>query len=93
MYLYGITEAQYNELLERQGGGCAICGRTQEENGRARYLSVDHDHRCCPGKKSCGKCVRGLLCLRCNNDMGWFEELREEILAYEDTRAFPEVVV
>ena len=82
MYLYGITEEQYDALLEAQGGGCAICNRTQEENFGGRYLSVDHDHACCPGKRSCGQCIRGLLCHRCNNNMGWFDVERENILAY-----------
>lgn len=32
---------------------------------------VDHDHNCCPGSdKSCGKCVRGLLCKKCNTGIG-----------------------
>jgi hypothetical protein len=29
---------------------------------------------CCPGKKSCGKCIRGLLCARCNSAIGLFDE-------------------
>ena len=50
---YGITQEQYDELLEFQGGVCAICG------GERRYnLAVDHDH-------GTGR-VRGLLCKRCN---------------------------
>jgi hypothetical protein len=28
---------------------------------------VDHDHACCQKKnRSCGKCIRGLLCHTCN---------------------------
>jgi hypothetical protein len=34
-------------------------------------LRVDHDHRCCPGAHSCGKCVKGLLCEGCNIASGW----------------------
>jgi hypothetical protein len=55
---YGITPEQYEALLVAQGGGCAICGRRPS----GRRLAVDHDHACCPGKTSCGRCVRGLLC-------------------------------
>lgn len=61
---YGITLTQYNDMLKNQGGMCAICRGSCDRNAR---LSVDHDHRCCPGRKSCGECVRGLLCDDCNN--------------------------
>jgi hypothetical protein len=59
---YGITLDRYNEILEFQGGTCAYpnCNTSREKNGN--YLSVDHNHACCPGSRSCGKCVRGLLC-------------------------------
>lgn len=67
--MYGITLAQYNTLLEQQGGVCAICKAT---NPSGRDLCVDHDHRCCPGARSCGKCVRSLLCSRCNIGIGQF---------------------
>jgi hypothetical protein len=60
---YGITLAQYNEMLEEQQGQCAIC---RGANADARALVVDHDHACCAGHRSCGACVRGLLCHHCN---------------------------
>lgn len=63
---YGITMRQYEAILEMQGGVCAICGTPPG----AIVLAVDHDHRCCPGKKSCGKCLRGLLCDGCNLTLG-----------------------
>lgn len=69
---YGITLAQYEAMLEDQGGGCAVCG-TGHPGGRGRF-HVDHDHGCCPGKKSCGECVRGLLCSKCNSVLGYFED-------------------
>lgn len=36
---YGITLEEYDQILQAQGGGCAICGRTPKYN-----LDVDHDH-------------------------------------------------
>lgn len=62
-YRYGMTVAQYDELLASQGG-CAVCGKQQSEF--KRRFSVDHDHSCCSGARSCGKCVRGILCHPCN---------------------------
>lgn len=67
----GITREQYDKLLRKQRGKCAIC---REAETMERRLAVDHDHKCCPGKKSCGKCVRGLLCGNCNNGLGRFKD-------------------
>ena len=61
---FGLTWTEYEEMLKKQNYTCAICPRTQEEEGRA--LAIDHDHTCCPQNGSCGKCVRGLLCFQCN---------------------------
>ena len=64
--LYGITLAQYEKLLELQGGMCAICDAVPD----GKNLAVDHDHSCCPGGRSCGRCIRGLLCHSCNLSIG-----------------------
>lgn len=75
---FGITLDQYEAMLDSQGGGCAICGSRPQE-GEPR-LAVDHDHDCCPAsKKSCGKCVRGLLCGRCNRGIGYFDDRPETL--------------
>jgi hypothetical protein len=50
---YGITLAQYDKILKDQGGGCALCGKTPEEEGK--NLAVDHCHK--PPFE-----VRGILC-------------------------------
>lgn len=71
MSRYGVTLAEYEALLEAQGGGCAICGHAPDD-GPA--LPVDHDHGCCPGKKTCGRCVRGILCADCNRVLGMFND-------------------
>lgn len=61
---FGITATQYDEMLESQGGACAICGSSAGSKSRNMRLSVDHSH-------ATGK-VRGLLCLHCNVAIGKF---------------------
>lgn len=81
---YGLTPADYDRMLRDQGGGCAICGTT--EPGNSKHFHVDHDHSCCDVKgKSCGKCVRGLLCNACNTGLARFQDsprLLEEAASY-----------
>jgi hypothetical protein len=63
---FGLARKDYERILARQQGVCAICGNPPEKE----RLSVDHDHQCCAGDRSCGKCVRGLLCRHCNVMLG-----------------------
>jgi Recombination endonuclease VII len=52
----------------------------------AQPIFIDHDHACCPNNKySCGKCVRGLLCLGCNTTLGLIERKLETAQAYLDS--------
>lgn len=76
---YGITHDEYDQMLEAQDGVCKICEKpeTHTRDGVVFPLSVDHDHACCPGRKTCGKCIRGLLCSRCNQTLEKVEELGE----------------
>lgn len=77
---FGIGLDDYEELLERQGGGCAICGAVVSLDGRS--LAVDHDHACCPGRgRCCGRCVRGVLCVGCNTGLGSFRDEPALLLA------------
>jgi hypothetical protein len=55
---YGINNNEYNVLLERQGGVCAICETPPTEE----KLFVDHSHS--------SNEVRGLLCRTCNTGLG-----------------------
>ena len=75
---YGISINDYERMLEEQGGTCALCPITPEENGRA--LAVDHDHSCCPGRNSCGECLRALLCDPHNKALGFFDDNPELLI-------------
>jgi hypothetical protein len=79
---YRMTLEDYRALLSAQGGKCAVCGVDAPTDFRTRRFHVDHDHACCPtSKKSCGKCVRGLLCHACNTGLGNFQDNPERLLA------------
>ena len=56
---YGLSRADYDALLARQGGVCAVCRNKPKPGLR---LQIDHCH-------STGA-VRGLLCLNCNSMLG-----------------------
>lgn len=67
--LYGITPEEYEEMLAKQGGLCAVC--RGEPYGRGNKLHVDHDH-------ATGR-VRGLLCHGCNASLGLMKESPERL--------------
>src|SRR5579859_1543421 len=67
----GSTLEQYDVVLEKQNGGCGICGR-KPPFGRFSRLCVDHDH-------ATGK-FRGLLCLHCNSFLGRIRDNPEKVV-------------
>lgn len=66
---YGLTWEQLDVKVEEQGG-CGVCKRPLS---RKEY-QVDHDHSCCPEEKTCGLCVRGVVCSLCNKGLGNFKD-------------------
>jgi hypothetical protein len=86
--VHGLTLERYEAMLAAQGGVCAICKRpeTIKVHGKVVAMSIDHDHNCCPTRgRSCRRCVRGLLCRRCNILIGFLRnsvELLPAIAAY-----------
>lgn len=68
---YGITLDEFNNLLNKQDGRCAICKTIPDYR-----LCVDHRH-------DTGK-VRGLLCKPCNKAIGQLGDTPESVkIAYE----------
>lgn len=61
--------ADYNQGVT----ACQICERPFAAAGDARPC-IDHDHACCSSPKTCGKCIRGVLCRACNKGLGQFRD-------------------
>jgi hypothetical protein len=61
---YGLTEAQYQQLVKIQRNSCSICSWTPLIPGLG--FVVDHDHNT--------GMIRGLLCQACNTGLGWAEK-------------------
>ena len=84
---YGLSIDDYDALVEKQNGLCAICGQPPTPTSRgASLLVVDHDHE--TGR------VRGLLCNLCNPALsrievpGWAQQATD----YLSRAASPDAV-
>lgn len=91
---FKLTPEQYEEMAKN---GCEVCGIHALPH---KKLHVDHDHKCCPPKldkngyktsvNSCGLCVRGIVCDKCNQAIGRYEKgvlrpeypLRNQVIMY-----------
>lgn len=65
---YKISLVEYEELLEKQGGGCAICGKKESLSA----MPVDHCHKT--------NKFRGILCHWCNKGLGQFFDNTDTML-------------
>jgi len=67
---FNLTESEYDLILERQNGVCAICKEEEKiidgQSKKLKPLSVDHCHK--TGK------IRGLLCTTCNLGISYFKD-------------------
>ena len=92
---YNLTKEQFDNRLKEQGYKCACCG-TDTPNGHGNW-HVDHDHSCCPQKKkSCGKCIRGLICASCNIGMGTFHDdsrYMKKAINYLDNHSMKKIIL
>lgn len=72
---FKLTQANYDEMLLKQDGLCAICRQPERARfrGRLKRLAVDHCHK--TGR------VRGLLCQSCNRGIGYLGDDAERVVA------------
>lgn len=66
-YNYRLTLTDVLDIFDRQNRVCAFC--STEDPGSMGW-NVDHDRACCSGNRSCGACVRAILCHLCNKGLG-----------------------
>jgi hypothetical protein len=60
---YGMEISDYEGLIKKQGGCCAICGHKPIDGAKKENkLYIDHNHKT--------QRVRGLLCMNCNSAIG-----------------------
>ena len=79
MKKYGTTVEWYRDRLIEQNGLCVLCEHLSHHHGTIQRLQVDHDHKCCDlHTKSCGKCLRSLLCANCNILISYWERFAEQ---------------
>jgi hypothetical protein len=73
---YHLLPKDITRMRAEQGGKCRLCRCELPDR-----FAIDHDHRCCSGRRSCGKCIRGLLCKRCNVLVGYLESTPKKLLS------------
>ena len=73
--LYGISTEEFEAMLSEQAGLCLICNSVMSltEKTGGRMVHVDHNH-------DTGD-VRGLLCSRCNQGLGCFDDSPDLMVA------------
>ena len=78
---HNLTVLKYLELFKAFEDKCGICGFYSKTD-----LYIDHDHNHCgndyrkqTSRRSCGNCIRGLLCHPCNSMVGFYENCKGDL--------------
>jgi hypothetical protein len=74
---FGISEEEYNALLEKQDDACPVCGRSMDRAHRVVRLHIDQ----CPYTGQ----IRGLLCARCRKAITLLDD---NVLAITNAAAY-----
>lgn len=81
---FKIGYEEFDKLFSEQGSVCAGCGTTESGQESGEW-HIDHDHGCCPARgKTCGKCIRGILCRACNLTLGNAQDSIERLRGLAD---------
>lgn len=75
-YRYGLDRKAYKQMYDEQGGKCALCRKNLYLPNRTlkTNICVDHNHE--TGK------VRGMLCMNCNVNLGWYLNKKNKVNEY-----------
>ena len=64
--MHYLSVKRRQQMLADQDGKC-VCGKVFDVyGGLGLSYEIDHDHGHCPGRFSCGACIRALVCRSCN---------------------------
>ena len=85
---HSMSLRDYEELRVAQSDRCGACKEPLLLE-QAYQVHIDHDPRCCsreenPKIKTCGSCVRALLCKECNHAVGFFERYPQRVHMWID---------
>lgn len=77
---YGLSKETLEQMFINQLNCCAICKDSFDDVDD----HVDHDNSCCSKdqtrqRRSCGGCIRDLLCGSCNQGLGNFKDSIERL--------------
>ena len=75
-YHYGLDRKAYKEMYDEQSGRCALCRKNLYLPNRIlkTNIHVDHNHET--------GIVRGMLCMNCNVNLGWYLKKKNRINEY-----------
>lgn len=78
-YKFSLTPERLAQMRADQNNRCYLC-----EDPLPSRSDIDHDHACCPGPRSCGRCVRGIACGPCNRGIAKFRDDPERMRRVAD---------